>query len=96
MADDSLKVLPVALHAASGIIAGHAARVASSPGGSVRSAEESGVAAGAINAAFHGFCAAFSQRLSSTSTALVDVAGSFSATEDTNRQALASIAGGDA
>lgn len=94
MASETLDVVPVALRAASGAIARHAAQVASSSGSLTGSAEMSGVAAATVHSAFNGYCVAFSQRLSSASAALVDAAGSFTAMEDTNRAALASIAPG--
>ncbi|EUA42302.1 hypothetical protein I553_6162 [Mycobacterium xenopi 4042] len=47
-----------------------------------------------MHSAFSGFCGEFSQRLWAASAALVSVAGSFTAMEDTNSQALASIAPG--
>lgn len=92
MAADTLKVLPAALRAASGTIAGQAAEVASSSETSSGSAELSGVAAASVHAAFTGFCGAFSQRLSSASAALVGDAGAFTAMEGANRAALGSIA----
>ena len=92
MACDTLKVLPLALQAASGIIAGHAAQVAPTSGSLGGTAESSGVAAAAMHGAFNGYRAAFAQRLESASAALVAAAGSFTATEDTNSRLLASIA----
>lgn len=95
MASEILDVVPVALETASGVIARHATRVASSSGSLTATAEMSGVAAAAVHGAFHGYCAAFSVRLSSASAALVGAARSFTAMEDTNRAELASITPGD-
>jgi hypothetical protein len=87
-----LKVLPPALQAASGVIAGYAAEVALQPGPRAESAEICGAGAAALDGAFEGYCAAFSQRLSSASAALMAAAHSFTAMDDTNSAALASIA----
>ncbi|MDI3315001.1 MAG: hypothetical protein QJR12_12260 [Mycobacterium sp.] len=87
-----LEVLPPGLQDASGIIAGHGARVVSAAGSLSGSAELSGAAAAAVHGAFDGFCAAFAQRLSLASTALLGAAGSFTAMEHTSTQMLASVA----
>jgi hypothetical protein len=87
-----LEVLPAALRAASEAIAGHAAEVAAPYAQPAASVEMSGVAAVAMHGAFSGFCGAFSQRLSAASAALAGDAGTFTAMEDANRAALASIA----
>jgi hypothetical protein len=93
MVDQSLlRVLPPALRAASGVIAGHAAQVILPRGPRAESAEICGVGAAAVDSAFEGYCAAFSQRLSSASAALVAAACSFTGMEDGNSAALASIA----
>ncbi|BCO33750.1 hypothetical protein BMW24_021085 [Mycobacterium heckeshornense] len=89
---DVLEVLPPGLQGASGIIAAHGARVVSAAGSLSGSAELSGAAAAAVHGAFEGFCAAFAQRLSSASTALLEAASMFTAMEDTNTQRLGSIA----
>jgi hypothetical protein len=97
MTSDELEINPAALRGASRIIAEHAAQVASAAGSLSGSAELSGAAAAAMHDAFNGYCAAFAQRLSTASTALLGAAASFTAMEDTNSQMLASIAsGGDA
>ncbi|HYB35616.1 MAG TPA: hypothetical protein VEF72_07455 [Mycobacterium sp.] len=92
MATGTLDVPPSALRAASLVIAGHAARVAAPSAPATESAEMSGVVAAAFGSALDGYCAAFGRRLSSVSAALVGAAGSFTAMEDVNSQALASIA----
>jgi hypothetical protein len=89
-----LKVLPSALRAASGVIAGYVAQVTSPPGPGTGSAELCGAGAAAVNSAFDAYCAAFSQRLSSASAALEAAAHSFTAMEDANSAALASVASG--
>ncbi|BBU22608.1 hypothetical protein [Mycobacterium xenopi] len=91
---DEVKLNPAALRAASGTIARHAGQVASAAGRVTGSTEMAGVAATGVHSAFSGFCGEFSQRLWAASAALVSVAGSFTAMEDTNSQALASIAPG--
>jgi hypothetical protein len=95
MASDELEVTPTGLRGGSGIIAGHAGQVLSAAGSLTGSAELSGVAAGAVHGAFDDYCAAFSQRLSSASAALMATASLFTAMENTNSQALASIAPGE-
>jgi hypothetical protein len=93
MVDQSLlRVLPSALQAASGVIAGYAAQVALPPGPRAESAEICGVGVAAVDSAFEGYRAAFSQRLSSASAALVAAACSFTGMEDGNSVALASVA----
>lgn len=94
MASDMLEVLPAALQAASGTLAGHAAEVVPPGAPPTGSAEASGMAAAAVHTAFTGYCGAFSQRLSSASAALVRDAGAFTATEGANRTALASVEDG--
>jgi hypothetical protein len=90
MESKNLQVVPAALRAASGVVAGHAQRAL--PAGTAgTSAQMAGVAAAAFSGAFGGYCGMFSQRLSVASAALTGAADAFSATEDANRAALASI-----
>jgi hypothetical protein len=91
VATEKLDVIPMALRAASGAIAGHSARVASGAGSLSESAEMSGVAAAALHSAFDEYCAEFSNRLSSVSAALVRAAGSFTEMEGINSQSFLSI-----
>jgi hypothetical protein len=96
MASKNLDVLPAALRAASEVVAGHAVQVESSAAGSSNGpAEMSSVAAVALQSALDGYRGAFSQRLSTTSAALVSAADSFAAMEDTNSAMLASVAPGE-
>lgn len=92
MASGMLDVALPALRAASAIIAGHGARVTLPSGPAAASAETSGVAAAAFDGAFEGFSAALSQRLALMSAALAGAADSFTAMEDANSRALASVA----
>ena len=87
MKSENLNVVPAALWVASGIVAGHA-QLALPAGTAGASAEMAGAAA----AAFGGYCGDFSHCLSEASAALLGAAGAFTATEDANRAALASIA----
>jgi hypothetical protein len=89
---NNLHVVPLALRAASGIVAEHGGQLALSMGSGATSAEISGVAAAGFGGALGGYCGEFSQRLSVASAALMGAAGSFTAMEDTNGAALASIA----
>jgi hypothetical protein len=89
---NNLHVVPAALRAASGIVAEHGGQLAFPAGSEGTSAEISGVAAAAFGGALGGYCDEFSQRLSVASAALMGAAGSFTAMEDINRTALASIA----
>lgn len=91
MKNQNLDVVPAALRAASAIVAGHA-QLALPTGTLGTSAEMAGAAAAAFGDAFGGYCGDFSHRLSVASAALVGAAGAFTATEDANRAALASIA----
>ncbi|SON59257.1 hypothetical protein MSIMFI_00739 [Mycobacterium simulans] len=91
MNSKNLDVVPAALRAASGVVAGHA-QLASSAGSGETSTETAGVAAAGFGSAFGGYCDQFSYRLSVASAALVGAAGAFTAMEDANRAALASIA----
>lgn len=88
----NLHVIPVALRAASGVVAGHGAQLALPPGTAGTSAENAGAAGAAFGGALGGYCGAFWQRLSVASAALTAAAGAFSAMEDANSAALASIA----
>lgn len=87
----NMHVVPVALRAASGVVAGHSVQLAW-PAGTATSAENAGVAAASFGGALGGYCGAFSQRLSVASAALMAAASAFSAMEDANSAALASIA----
>jgi hypothetical protein len=93
-ASETLRVLPAALRAASGTIAGHAAQVASPPAALTASTESSGMAAVAVQAAVGEFGTALSGRLSSVADALATASGAFTTTEDTNRAQLSAIAPG--
>jgi hypothetical protein len=85
-----LHVVPAALRAASAVVAGHA-QLASPARTDGTSTEASAVAADAYADAFGEFCGAFSHRLSVASAALVNAAGAFTVTEDTNSAALRSV-----
>ncbi|WP_204802346.1 hypothetical protein [Mycobacterium riyadhense] len=88
---EALDVVGGALRAASGIVGGHAAQVASSVGSLSGSVELSGVAAAAVHAALGGYCGPFGQRLWSVSAALVVASGGFAAMEEANSAALAPV-----
>lgn len=92
MESQNLDVIPAALRAASAVVAGHAELALPAGSDGVTSAEMAGAAAAAFDGALGGYCGAFSQRLSVASAALLGAAGAFTATEDVNRVALASIA----
>lgn len=96
MTREMLKLVPVALRAASGVIAGHAAQVATAAGSVNGTAELSGVAAAALHGAFDGYCGEFSQRLSSVSAALVGATDSYTAMEETNSHKFEAITPGGA
>lgn len=88
----NLRVVPVALRTASGVVAGHGVQFALPAGTAGTPAENAGVAAAAFGGALGGHCGAFSQRLSVAPAALMAAAGALSAMEDANSEALASIA----
>jgi hypothetical protein len=93
MADENvLKVLPAALRAASCVIAGDAAQASAPPAPQSMSTETCGLAAASCDGAFSGFHEAFSQRLSSASSALNSAADSFAVMEDANSAAVRAVA----
>lgn len=90
--DKALRVVPLALQGASGVIEGHATPLVSPSGGAGGSSETSGIAGAAVDRAVDGYCAAFAQRLSAVAAGLAGAAGAYSATEATSSQARATVA----
>lgn len=88
----NLHLVPVALRAASGVVARHGVQLALPAGTAGTSAENAGAAAAAFGGALGGYCGAFSQRLSVASAALMAAADAFSVMEGANSATLASVA----
>jgi hypothetical protein len=86
-----LSVVPAALEGASGVIGAQATPLAAPSSGAPASMETAGMAGAALDRAVDGYCAAFAQRLSTVAGGLVGVAGAYTATEASNRQAVASV-----
>jgi hypothetical protein len=86
-----LSVVPAALQGASGVIAGQAAPLGAPSNGAPASMETAGMAGAAMDRAIDGYCAAFAQRLSTVAAGLSGVAGGYTATEASNRQAVESV-----
>ncbi|MHA7653673.1 hypothetical protein ACX9NE_28185 [Mycobacterium sp. ML4] len=84
------------LRAGSGILTGHAQRVAAPGGGVSGSVESAGVAAAVMHAAFGEFCGAFGGRLSWASAALTVASGAFVAMDEAGAAALTVVAPGQA